>query len=953
MNRFKRLLIVAFIASLGACEGNPPETPPGCTSNSDCAEGELCAPDGTCVPGAECTQDSDCNDPRKSCNLNGYTCDFRDGFGDDCDERRPCPFGEFCSSLRGLCFNSASARDCTQRSQCPSGQICDTQVNKCVEDIGCYGDQFCEEGEICDLVTRVCRSVAVECIPCEGSNMTCPSGTLCNPDTTECLDGGVEPACRSGEFCDILGRCVQCTNDDQCGPGTYCNVAQGKCDSNVQCAPDPSQCPESPNVNCIICTPPQMCNLQTKRCEAPALECETDVDCPGDQFCNVTLDPPVCQPRIPDCLNDLREGMLNNNTAAAAASLTKVEGPLFTELRLCPGDEDWYEIPVEAGTYLTVDARFAHADADIELQLYLDDGQTLLDESRTITDNERVEIEIGTNRRLLVRVFLQLPILQAADYELIISHDAGRECADDEFEPNDSIGGAQTVRTDMPIDGRLCTADPDWFVLRQVPAGNRITAELTFNDALGDLDMELYRAGSSVPLLTSASLDNNERIEYDASFAGNYYFRVKAKAADTNVYTLRANIRENPTAVCLDDGFEPNNTASAATRAPNVTGNLAPSLSICSGDNDWYVINLGPNEGLAAEIGFQPEADLDFKLYAPGSTSATTTPIRASTGLSTREFLAWRSSQAGDYLLQVQGINERQTSPYELRISRTPPFMCEPDAIDVQMLGDTQLNAYQLNPAPTRLDELTLCAGDTDWFDLPLPAGYVYAIRIHYNGVDATLDMEVTDASGFPLAITAGAGVDSKEIIGNIPGVGLGQLFLRVLNSSNQEAAYSVVIDAQPISQCLSDFLETNDELNQATPVVTSTIPQQRSWQNLTLCSQTPNFFTGQGDEDWFALYPPEAGIRMEAELTHDSGDLFLELLSPGGFVRACRNVGGNRCFSDGSGLSERVTFTSTVGAPYYVRIGSIYGSPSVPLKPVGADTAYDLQIRYSNDTTE
>ena len=167
-----------------------------------------------------------------------------------------------------------------------------------------------------------------------------------------------------------------------------------------------------------------MCNLQTKRCEAPALECETDVDCPGDQFCNLTLDPPVCQARIPDCLNDLREGMLNNDSAAAAASLTKMEGPLFTELRLCPGDEDWYEIPVEAGTYLTVDARFTHADADIELQLYLDDGQTLLDESRTITDNERVEIEIGTNRRLLVRVFLQLPILQAADYELIISHDA-------------------------------------------------------------------------------------------------------------------------------------------------------------------------------------------------------------------------------------------------------------------------------------------------------------------------------------------------------------------------------------------------------------------------------------------------------------------------------------------------------------------------------------------------
>lgn len=916
-------------------------------SHEECADGELCAPDGKCVPGAECTTDEECNDPRKLCNPMGFTCDFREGFADDCDESRPCPFGQFCSPLRGLCFDAATARDCTRRSECPTGQICDTRANKCVEDLGCYGNQFCEEEEICDLVSHTCRSVTIDCVPCEGTAMSCPSGTLCQPDTKECLDGGVESVCRTGEFCDILGRCVQCNNDDHCGPGTYCNVAQGKCDSNVQCAPDPSQCPDSPNIHCVICTPPQICNLRNHRCEAPALECETDVDCPGDKFCNLMLDPPVCQARIPDCLNDLREGPLNNNSPGAASALTQSEGPLFDEVRLCPGDEDWFLIEVAAGTYLTVDARFLSAEADIEMQLYLDDGITLLDESRSITDNERVEIEIGTERKLLLRLFLQLPILQPVDYELIIAHDSGRVCADDSAEPNDVIGGAHNIFSDQPFEGRLCTADPDWYALRAVPAGKRITATIDFRDALGDLDMELYRAGSVTPLVRALSLDDNETLQYDASFAGDYFLRVYGKAADTNVYTLRANIRDNALATCADDAFEPNNHAHEATRAPNQTGEYAPNLSICGGDQDWYVINLGPDEGLSAEIGFEPGADIDLKLYAPGSTSATTAPIRASTSLSTREYLGWRSAQSGDYLLQVKGLNGQQISPYELRISRTPPFMCAPDAIDTQMLGDTINNAYQLNPSPTRLDDLTLCAGDQDWYELPLPAGYLYRIRIHYNDVDATLDMEITDATAFPLAITQGAGIDYKEIIGTIPGSGIGQLFIHILNSGGNEAAYSIVIDAEPLATCFGDFLEVNDQVAQATQIATATVPESRQWNNLTLCSQTPNFFTGQGDEDWFAFLPPVAGVRMEATLTHDSGDLFLELRSPGGHVRACRNINGNRCYSDGSGLSERVVFTSTVGEAYYLRVGSILGHPNVPIRPPGANTAYDLQVRY------
>jgi hypothetical protein len=87
----------------------------------------------------------------------------------------------------------------------------------------------------------------------------------------------------------------------------------------------------------------------------------------------------------------------------------------------------------------------------------------------------------------------------------------------------------------------------------------------------------------------------------------------------------------------------------------------------------------------------------------------------------------------------------------------------------------------------------------------------------------------------------------------------------------------------------------------------------------------------------------------MSATIAFDQGDLFLELRSPGGVARACANTGADRrCYSDGNGLTETITFTATTTEPYFVRVGSIYGSPTVPLRPLSLDTPYtlDLELR-------
>src|SRR5262249_50031536 len=142
--------------------------PKKCMGPSDCKANELCAADGRCVPGAECVDDTPCvaQDQRKKCDLTTFTCVFRDGFSDECSDTKPCAFGQFCSTLLGRCLDAASSCDCVRRGQCPSGQTCDRRANKCIPDLGCYGDDFCEAGELCDLVNHVCRAIPMECATC-------------------------------------------------------------------------------------------------------------------------------------------------------------------------------------------------------------------------------------------------------------------------------------------------------------------------------------------------------------------------------------------------------------------------------------------------------------------------------------------------------------------------------------------------------------------------------------------------------------------------------------------------------------------------------------------------------------------------------------------------------------------------------------------------------------------
>lgn len=939
-------LTLCFGAAFAGCKDDPPEIPP-CVTDMDCRTGERCAPSGLCIFGAECVQEEECvaQDPRTFCNVEDFTCDFRDGFADECDATRPCAFGQFCSDLLGRCLDANTAKDCVRRSQCPANQICDRTANKCIADPGCYGDNFCEDGEICDAVNQLCRSVALECTSCAATGSCESIRNLCFVDTKECLPSGAQPACDDGEQCDPLGRCVQCSRSADCGPGLFCNVSVGRCESNVQCADDPTLCPMSAEVTCITCESPQMCNQRTRRCEAPPEPCQEDIECPTEQLCDVSQDPPICIPRVPDCLNDLLDEP-RNDIVATAALLSVDAGPRYEELKSCPGDLDWYRLDVQAGTYLTVDARFDNNDGDLDMQLFLADGRTLLDESRSVTDNERLELEVGTDLTLFVKVFFAAPSVQPVSYELIVARDPGDLCMDDAHEPDDLRADAKQLLNDRPYEGRLCPGDPDWFALRNVPVGSRVTLDLDFIDNLGDLDLEVYRSNQSQALLSSLTTNDDEALAFDAPFGGDFFVRVFGKSADTNVYALRAAIRAGMGATCADDTWEPNDSPTTTIDALTLIG--PQSLTLCQGDEDWFSFRLEPGDSVEIEAGFEPGSDLELKVYPADITDPDVTPIEQATTTNPREFIAFRTFTGGDFLVRVHGHTAQDISPYDFRIDISPRVLCQADLVDVSGQGDSMNAAFNLPLPPMRQDDLTLCTGDTqDWYRVFAQAGFMNVISTHYNPDDGQIDFELLLADGSLLFSTATLPATiPRQVQINVPGeVGFALLFMRVFPTIGFDPTYRITHDLVPIYSCNPDFAESNNLRTFASDVASSTVSPVLV-EGLTLCAGTRDI-NNAGDTDWYILTPPEVGARIEAQIDFAQGDLLMELLGPNGGPRACTNQGEDRCYSDGLGLSERISFTATTTDPYFLRVDSAYSSPNVQIRPPNSDTAYDLQIIY------
>ncbi|MCS6798033.1 MAG: putative metal-binding motif-containing protein [Myxococcota bacterium] len=261
--RGARALVVTLAILVGGCSAlvDPDDRPLQCVVGADgidpCPVGRICV-DGvcrppTCVPGEERCDgvDNDCDGavdeghdrdgdgvpwcgdardpasrdcddeapdvhpayPRSEIAAAPEVCNGRD---DDCDgsvdaadgNAVPCPGGEQC--IEGVC-KVPSCLDAGHR--CPEGQVCDTTRTppECVAGDDCTraGAPECGPGQECDPVTRRCRMLLPDGMPCS-TDGDCQSRS-CVESAALGVSGAATYVCASA-----------CCSDGDCGPEAIC-----------------------------------------------------------------------------------------------------------------------------------------------------------------------------------------------------------------------------------------------------------------------------------------------------------------------------------------------------------------------------------------------------------------------------------------------------------------------------------------------------------------------------------------------------------------------------------------------------------------------------------------------------------------------------------------------------------------------------------------------------------
>jgi hypothetical protein len=193
-------------------------------------------------------------------------------------------------------------------------------------------------------------------------------------------------------------------------------------------------------------------------------------------------------------------------------------------------------------------------------------------------------------------------------------------CTDDAFEDNDSLGQASggPVLGVGNYDLVSCPAavgdDEDWFRI-SVPADTRVDVSVAGGNA-SDLDLALLAANGNV-VATSTSAGSSESISV-CTGTGTHYIRAFTGNPADNDYTLTYAQDVGACALgCVDDDHEQDDNIGSATYAEVFPDPYAAvDRQICSGDDDYYEIELLDGETIAIDLTFvQSNGNEDIDLH--------------------------------------------------------------------------------------------------------------------------------------------------------------------------------------------------------------------------------------------------------------------------------------------------------------------------------------------------
>lgn len=447
----------------------------------------------------------------------------------------------------------------------------------------------------------------------------------------------------------------------------------------------------------------------------------------------------VTEPQVGPDPERCQDSFEPNNSQGEASAL--IQGQ-WGDLHLCPGERDWYALPVQPQEELTVTMDFAPQSPNVEMELVSEDGVSILAPGLGRQGGRDLRWVSDRSGRVFLRVRGVLQGEQVATYALRVDRrllDTEPDCVDD-FDPNEEAQRAQEIRAGVYPNLSLCPQEDqeDWFAIL-LERRQRVTARALFSQADADLDMRLWRPGAQSVLSQSQSQTDNEEVSGEAQEDGLHLIQVSWRGGGPTSYNL-AVTTEAPQPGPCEDLYEENNGPS---QAPSLLPGFYDSLTLCgdAGDvEDWFRLgNLREGQTVRAHITFRSEAsDIDMQLLGMDGMRQ----LDSSVGVGSQEEVEAEINASGTYFLRIY-TNLGERNPYTLELEVT-------GGSDDPICNDRyEPNGDRGSAAPLEVPGdymgLGLCSGfDTeDWYALDLEAGQQVQIQVTFTDSVSDIDAQL------------------------------------------------------------------------------------------------------------------------------------------------------------------------------------------------------------------
>ena len=195
--------------------------------------------------------------------------------------------------------------------------------------------------------------------------------------------------------------------------------------------------------------------------------------------------------------------------------------------------------------------------------------------------------------------------------------------------------------------------------------------------------------------------------------------------------------------LCVDDGYEDNDTLAQASGHAALGAGTYPGLKICPGypsgdDEDWYPIDVASDRQLDASIAGSSASDLDLAL-----TDASGTVITKSESLSSNESVS-ACVTAGRYYLHVYSWGDVEND-YQLDLSLASASCagaCQDDGHEDDD-SPSQARTVNLTSGVYHSTGNSICAWDDDWYAMGLYSGDTVYSTLTFTQSSSSQDLDL------------------------------------------------------------------------------------------------------------------------------------------------------------------------------------------------------------------